>query len=146
MPKSFQGHRFVGQGASSNSAFAAAQSVLKEELMMRKKVFATVIIFIFVLGAGICYWFYPRFFSPIYELKTNIPIEGQSSVTSRLIANDGSVYWEEKGADPSNYKFGRQIGRAPDGPFQIFEIKGDTNHNEIMLTGFMFPQIIYKRE
>ena len=112
---------------------------------MRKNILATVIIFILVIAAGICYWFYPRFYSPIYEFKTNIPVEGQSYVTSKLIAHDGSVYREEKDVDPTKYKFGRQIGRTNDG-FQIFGIKNDTNHNEIMLTGFMFPQIIYKRE
>ena len=112
---------------------------------MRKKLVVTVIVCFLVVVAGVCYWFYPRFYSPIFKLETGIPLNGKSYVTSKLIANDGSIYWEEKDADPAKFKFRRQIGRTKDG-FEVFEFWGDAKHDEIMLTGFMFPQIVYKRE
>lgn len=112
---------------------------------MKKRVSLTIIISALILGVAICYWIYPRFFSPIYIWQINIPVKGQLFVTSKLITNDGITYWEEKVENHSDYKFGRQIGRTTDG-MKIFEISGDSAHNKIILTGFMFPAIAFKKD
>ena len=97
-----------------------------------------------LFAAGNFYLLYPRFFSPIYVWEINIPVD-QSFSTSKLITDEGIVYWEKKLAQPDEYEYGRQIGRTADG-MRIYEIKGDSANNEVMLTGFMFPCVIFQKE
>ncbi len=96
---------------------------------------------VLILVAVISNLTYPQFFSPIYVWEVNIPVD-QSHSTSRLTTNNGQVYWEKALALPGEYEYGRQIGRTSGG-MRIYEVKGDRAHHQVMLTGFMFPNVIF---
>ncbi|MGE5703015.1 MAG: hypothetical protein ACM32O_10830 [Clostridia bacterium] len=113
--------------------------------MKKTHVRAILILLLFLLAYPLSDALYAHFFVPVYILEENVVTITRNGTDYALhtLRYNGVTYRSEPFTDSREVQVGPWIGQTVDGML-IYTVQNDPDR--IVMKGFMYPQVIFKKQ